>query len=162
MFILSIILAKTSFSQVALGTLYASLVIIILFLVYKRILMNINREEPTKNLYCELIFLENDLAKGLVEFYFSNLDKKAIRFEILDSKYQTVAVLAEEEFEKGQHIVRFDSTTVANGSYYYQLKTDNQETMRKMIVSNYNNVFLLTNIIRQFVSEKSMANNLTI
>ena len=136
MFIFSIILAKTTFTQVALGTLYVSLVIIILYLVYQRVLTRINREEPTKNLYCELIFLENDLAKGLVEFYFSNLEKKAIRFEILNSKYETVTVLAEEEFEKGQHIVRFDSTTVANGSYYYQLKTDNQETMRKMIVQN--------------------------
>ena len=136
MFILSIILAKTTFSEVALGTLYVSLVIIILILIYKRILMNINRKEPSKKRYCELIFLENDLANGMVEFYFSNLEKKEVRFEILNKEYETVNVLAEEVFEPGQHIVRFDSTSVANGNYFYQLKTDNQQTMRKMVVNN--------------------------
>ncbi|MDD2983419.1 MAG: hypothetical protein PHQ74_08525 [Crocinitomicaceae bacterium] len=136
MFILNIVLAKTTFFQVASGTLYVSLVIIILFLIYKRILMNINRKEPSQKLYCELIFLENDLAKGMVEFYFTNLEKKEIRFEILNKEYETVQLLSEEEFEAGQHIVRFDSTSVANGNYFYQLKTDNQQTMRKMVVNN--------------------------
>jgi hypothetical protein len=136
MFIYSIILARTTFSQVALGTLYVSLVIIILILIYKKILMNINREEPSKKLYCEMVFLENDIAKGMVEFYFTNLEKKEIRFEILNKEYETVSILAEKEFEPGQHIFRFDSKAVANGNYYYQLKTDNQQTMRKMVVSN--------------------------
>lgn len=136
MFILSIILAKTTFSQVALGTLYVSLVIIILFLIYKRILMSINSKEPSKKLYCEMNFLENDLAKGTVEFYFTNVEKKEIRFEVLDKAYETVELLAEAVFEPGQHIVRFDSTTVSNGNYFYQLKTDNQQTMRKMVVNN--------------------------
>jgi hypothetical protein len=98
--------------------------------------MRINREAPNKGLYCELIYLENDVAKGVVEFYFTNIETKKIQFEILNKQYESLSVLAEQEFEPGQHIVRFDSTTVPNGSYFYQLKTDNQQTMRKMIVTN--------------------------
>lgn len=136
MFILSIILAGTTFTQVALGTLYVSLVLIILYLIYQRYLNKINKDEPNKEKYCELIYLENDLAKGVIEFYFINLEKKNIRFEVLNKQYETVQLLAEEEFEPGQHIFRFDSTTVSNGNYFYQLKTENQQTMRRMVVSN--------------------------
>ncbi len=136
MFILSIILARTTFTQVALGTLYVSLVVIILYLIYQRFLNKINVDEPNQENYCELIYLENDLAKGIVEFYFINLEKKTIRFEVLNKQFETMVLLAEEEFEPGQHIFRFDSTAVPNGNYFYQLKTANQQTMRKMIVSN--------------------------
>ncbi len=136
MFIISIILARVSFTQIALGTLYVSLVLIILFLIYKKILSRINREEPNKKLYCELIYLEDDFAKGMVELYFSNVEQKKIQFEILNKDYQSIIVLADQEYAPGQHIVRFDSTSIPNGTYFYQLKTDNQQTMRKMEVHN--------------------------
>ncbi len=136
MFILSIILAKTNFTQIALGTLYVSIIIIILYLVYQKVLTRINRKEPNKALYCDLIYLENDVVSGVVEFYFTNIEVKDIRFEILDKKFETVSVLAEQKFETGQHIARFDSTSVPNGAYFYQLKTENQQTMRQMFVKN--------------------------
>ena len=136
MFIISIILAKTNFTQIALGTLYVSIIIIILYLVYQKVLTRINRKEPNKALYCDLIYLENDVVSGVVEFYFTNIEVKDIRFEILDKKFETVSVLAEQKFETGQHIARFDSTSVPNGAYFYQLKTENQQTMRQMFVKN--------------------------
>lgn len=136
MFIISIILAKTNFTQIALGTLYVSIIVIILYFVYQKLLSRINRKEPNKALYCDLIYLENDVAKGIVEFYFTNLEVKNIRFEILNQQYESISILAEDDFEIGQHIVRFDSTSVPNGNYFYQLKTDNQQTMRKMYVNN--------------------------
>ncbi len=74
MFILSIILARTTFTQVALGTLYVSLVVIILYLIYQRFLNKINVDEPNQENYCELIYLENDLAKGIEEN--NNQDRK--------------------------------------------------------------------------------------
>jgi hypothetical protein len=95
-----------------------------------------NKGVPNKALYCELNALEQDPAKGILEFYFTSLESKKVSVEILDESYQSIEILADRDFEAGQHIVRYDSTKVSNGVYYYQLKTDNQQTMKMMRILN--------------------------
>jgi hypothetical protein len=43
-------------------------------------------------------------------------------------------VLKEAEMKSGGHIIRFDSSQLANGIYFYCLETDNQKTLKKMKV----------------------------
>jgi hypothetical protein len=131
-----LILLGLSFVKIALGVLYTSITVIVCYILYKRLLRYMNKDVPNKALYCELISLEQDPAKGMLEFYFTSLETKTVSFEILDESYNSVEVLAEKDFNAGQHIVRFDSTKVSNGVYYYQLKTDNQQTMKMMHVAN--------------------------
>lgn len=131
-----LILLGLSFVKIALGVLYTSITVIICYLLYKKLLRYMNKDVPNKALYSELISLEQDPAKGMLEFYFTSLETKKVCFEILDESYNSVEVLADKDFKSGQHIVRFDSTKVSNGVYYYQLKTDNQQTMKMMHVAN--------------------------
>lgn len=130
------ILAGLSIVNVALGVLYTSITIIVGYILYKRLLRHFNKNVPNKEAYCELNPLENKIESGEVEFYFTTSIPKHVSFEILDKHYNSVAVLADKDFEIGQHIMRFDTTTVPNGHYFYQLRTGNQQTLRKMEIQN--------------------------
>jgi hypothetical protein len=44
--------------------------------------------------------------------------------------------LANQEFDNGGHLIRFDSTKLANGIYYYGIVTTDQETTKRMEVLN--------------------------
>lgn len=125
-----------SITRVALGVLYVSITIITLYILYKRLLAYMNKGNPQKELYCELNSLEKDPAGGMLEFWFTAKGTKTVTFEILDQNYTPLEVVTEREFEPGQHIVRYDSTKLKNGVYFYQLRTDNQQTMKKMNIWN--------------------------
>jgi hypothetical protein len=47
-----------------------------------------------------------------------------------------VEEIRSQECFVGGNIVRYDSSKLTNGQYYYCLKTDNQKTMKKMSVLN--------------------------
>ncbi len=131
-----LVLLGLSFVKIALGVLYTSITVIVVYILYKRLLRYMNKGVPNKAIYCELNALEQDPAKGILEFYFTSLESKKVSVEILDESYQSIEILADRDFEAGQHIVRYDSTKVSNGVYYYQLKTDNQQTMKMMRILN--------------------------
>ena len=95
-----------------------------------------NKDVPNKALYCELNPLEQNPAKGILEFYFTSMEPKKVRFEILNNQHQSIEIVADQDFDSGQHILRFDSTKIENGVYYYQIKTDNQQTMKMMTILN--------------------------
>lgn len=130
------ILSGMSVARVALGVLYVSIAIIILYILYRKLLRWMNRDVPEKALYCELNSLEKDPARGELEFWFTSKETKQVAFEILDENHAPLETVVEKEFAPGQHIVRYDSTRLTNGTYFYQLKTDNQQIMKKMVVVN--------------------------
>ena len=130
------ILIGLSFAKVALGVLYTSITIIIVYILYKKLLAYLNKDVPEKALYCELNSLEKDPASGELEFYFTSEATRNIVFEILDENHAPLEIVTEKEYAPGQHIVRYDSRKLPNGAYFYQLRTDNQQTMKKMVVLN--------------------------
>lgn len=130
------ILVGLSFVKIALGVLYTSITLIVLYILYKKLLAHMNKDVPQKELYCELSSLENDPVSGELEFFFTSKDTKQVVFEILNEDHSPLEVVTDKEFSAGQHILRYDSTRLKNGSYFYRLKTYNQQTMRKMRVFN--------------------------
>lgn len=131
-----VLLVGFSFVRIALGVLYVSITLIVLYILYTRLLRRMNKDVPEKALYCELNTLEKNPASGELEFYFTSNDTKHVTFEILNDDYAPIEMITDKEYAPGQHILRYDSTRLPNGNYFYQLKTDNQQTMRKMIVVN--------------------------
>lgn len=133
------LLVGLSFVKIALGVLYTSITIIVGYILYRRLLAYLNKDVPSTAGYCFLNALEQDPVRGELEFCFSSEESKLITFEILNSVYDPIETIISKEFKPGQHILRFDSTKLPDGVYYYQLKTDNQQTMKKMRVSNHGN-----------------------
>jgi len=130
------ILIGLSFTKIALGVLYVSIAVIVFYILYRKLLTYLNREVPDQARYCVLSPLENDPAHGELEFYFTSEETKMVTFEIMKDDHTLLATLADKEFPAGQHIIRFDSTTVPDGPYFYQIRTDNQKTMKRMTIAN--------------------------
>lgn len=122
--------------DVAFGILYVSLAVLLLFIAYKRLLSYLNRNEPNKNEYCVLYSLEKDPVVGEAVFYFTSEKAKSYSLKILDEEMNDFKTIKEAECTVGGNIVRFDSTTLADGNYYYVLVTENQKTSKKMTVRN--------------------------
>ena len=116
--------------------MFVSIVLIIGLLVYRNLLRKIKKEGVDLVDYCVLYSFEKDVQTGELEFYFTNEKKKTVLFQILSESHEVLHTLTENEFSPGGHILRFDSKLLMNGVYYYQLKTNNQETKKRMTISN--------------------------
>jgi len=116
--------------------MFVSIVLIIALLVYRNLLRKIKKEGVDLVDYCVLYSFEKDIQTGELEFYFTNEKKKTVLFQILSESHEVLHTLTENEFSPGGHILRFDSKLLMDGVYYYQLKTNNQETKKRMTISN--------------------------
>ena len=125
-----------SISKILIGILCVSLALILIYIAYKKLLAYLGKGTPSPNDYCVLYSLEIEPAKGELEFYFTSAVPRSVKIEILNDDLSLNTVIIEKEFSDGGHIIRFDSNILPNGNYFYCLRTDNQKTMKKMLVQN--------------------------
>jgi len=130
------ILMTYSISKVIIGILLTSITLLILVIAYKKLLARLGKGNPIKEEYCVLYSLEESPSSKEVSFYFTSNSERHIELSLLTNELTTLQIIAEKTVKEGGHITRFDTTTIPNGTYYYCLKTDNQKTMKKMIVAN--------------------------
>ena len=130
------LLVGYSFVDVLLGILYVSITMIVLTLAYRKLLSRFNKGAIDKKDFCVLYALEQSPAVGELEFYFTTEQEREVKLSILDADMNEIEMVIERKVTSGGNIVRFDSTTLSNGEYFYCLKTENQKTMKKMRVSN--------------------------
>lgn len=98
--------------------------------------MKLNTNNLNTADYCDLHSLEKEVVGGTTEIYFTSEIDRDAKIILLDQDLKEVKVIKEGHFTKGGNIVRFDTTTVPNGQYYFSLITDNQKTTKKMHVRN--------------------------
>ena len=130
------ILMTYSISKVLIGILLTSITLLILVIAYKKLLAYFGKGNPKKEDYCVLYSLEGEVASGEIEIYFTTETPKSVTIELLNEDFSFNREVTQRDVTQGGHIVRFDSTVLANGHYYYCLRTDNQKTMKKMRVEN--------------------------
>ncbi|MEJ6801214.1 MAG: hypothetical protein QNK77_08565 [Crocinitomicaceae bacterium] len=130
------LLVGYSFMDVVIGILYVTLVGTVVFILYRLLLKRLSRGAIVQSDFCVLYPLEQDPAKGELEFYFTTEAQRDVKLTILDQDLNDIATVMEKMATKGGNIVRFDSTTLSNGEYFFCLKTENQKTMKKMRVLN--------------------------
>lgn len=130
------ILMTYSYGKVAVGVLFVSLTLLVLFIAYKKLLAYLGKGNPIKEDYCVLYSLETPVASKEVEIYFTTEQAKTVTIELLNADLTPHSVIKEGDFGIGGHIVRLDTTKLINGEYFFCLRTDNQKTMKKMVVEN--------------------------
>lgn len=130
------ILMTYSISKVLIGILLTSITLLILVIAYKKLLAYFGKGNPKKEDYCVLYSLEGDVASGELEIYFTTETPKSVTIDLLNEDFSFNREITRRDVSQGGHIVRFDSTVLANGYYYYCLRTENQKTMKKMLVEN--------------------------
>ena len=130
------ILASFFTTKTAITFMFVTLAVLIGMIIYKRVLGKMRQGEVSLNDYCVLYSLERNEQTGELEFYFTNEQPKHVVFEILSEAEEVLHTLTDQEYKKGGHIIRFDSKELANGTYFYQLRTSNQQTKKRMVINN--------------------------
>jgi hypothetical protein len=110
--------------EAILKFLFVSFLILLAVIAYKRLLKRFQKGQVVHQDYCELYNLDQEPASGELSFYGIWKDRELIH------------ELGNQTYEKGGHIIRFDSTQLANGVYYYGIVTADQETTKRMQVLN--------------------------
>lgn len=131
-----ITLLAFSVTKFALVFLSGTLAILLIIIAYRKMLNHFGKSSPANEDYCVLYGLETHPAKGEIEFYFTTTKKRNIILELLHDDLTPFSIIQEKEVGEGGHIIRFDSTTIQNGTYFYQLRTNNQKTMKRFTISN--------------------------
>jgi len=135
---LGVFFALSTFSgmEVAVGILIFTLSILIFAIAYKKMLAYFGKKNIVKQKYCILYSLEKQPSKKTIQFYFTSEEKKNVSINILDENYQIVQEVYNQMCRADGNIVDFDTLNLPNGTYFYSLQTDNQKTIKKMIVQN--------------------------
>jgi hypothetical protein len=131
------ILLGFSFWNTAVAVLTVSLGGLILFIAYRKLLQYMGKGQPVADQYCVLYPLEVNPAKGIIEIYYTSEHPKEVIVEILDETLSILKEIDRRNCEVGGTIVRFDTKSIGDGTYFYRLRTDNQQTMKKMAVKNH-------------------------
>ncbi len=116
--------------------MWVSLVILVVYILYKWLLNRLQKGAVQHQNYCVLANLEDDPASGELIFYFTSNEVKNVRIVILDSQMNDLIEVSNEDCSVGGNIIRFDSTELPNGEYFYGLITENQKTVKKMTIQN--------------------------
>lgn len=108
----------------------------ILYILYRTFIKRMSKGRIDPANYARLFELEATTVSGELEFYFTIEQAKQAKFSILSKDLKEVQVVRDEQFKSGGHIVRFDASTLENGVYFYCLETENQKTMKRMLVQH--------------------------
>lgn len=130
------ILIGVSWVSTLTAVLTVSLIILVIIISYRQLLRYFARGTPSTKDYCTLFNLEKDPAFGELDFYFTATESKMFSLAILDDQMELIDTIVSKECFEGGNIIRYDSTKLKNGHYFYCLQTDNQKSMKKMQVLN--------------------------
>ena len=115
--------------------LFVSFLILLAVIGYRALLRRFQRGHMKHKDYCELYTLDHEPAMGELSFYFVCPDPTNVQFAIWQNNL-LVHEITNTSYEKGGHILRFDSTQLSNGVYYYGIITADQETKKRMTIAN--------------------------
>jgi hypothetical protein len=129
-------LVGTSWFDVLIGVLYVSITLLVASIAYNRLLRYFGSGSVEHEGYCQLDSLEISPAKGELPFYFTSSIERPYQLLILDTDMNELMEIVAQDCKVGGNIIRFDSSKLPNGDYFYCLKTDNQKVSKKMTVLN--------------------------
>ena len=115
--------------------LFISLFIILAIILYRLLLRKLSKGKVDMDSFCTLYSLEKNPVSGEVEFYFVSPDMIKVEFSIWKEN-EKVFELKNDYFKKGGHIVRFESTSIPDGEYFFGIVTSNQRTVKRFKIQN--------------------------
>jgi hypothetical protein len=125
-----------SITTVALGTLCVSLAVLVIIIAYRKLLRYLGKGHPPKEDYAVLYSIEMQPAMGVIDLYYELKVDKEIEIHLLDINMKDFMMIDKRMATKGGNKVLFDTTKVLSGNYYFELRSDNQKTMKKIRVEN--------------------------
>ena len=110
----------------------------LLYVTYKKVLNLIATGKVKKVTvkYAELFDVNPPYAKGEIQFGFKLPEKMEVKFRIVNRDDDLIKELKNGELEEGVYPILFDTNSIVDGEYYYQIITDFQKTTKKFFVVN--------------------------
>ncbi len=118
-----------------IDVLFYSFGILVLIILYRLLLKRLSKGKVNFESYCTLYSLEKNPASGEIEFYFVTPELMKVEFSIWKEN-EKIIELRSEHFKKGGHIIRYDSTQLADGEYFFGIITRNQRTIKRFNIKN--------------------------
>jgi len=127
--------------RIAVNFIYGASVLIALYLLYiayKKVLLLVKGPDKIKTTvpYASVYDLVNPYAIGIIQFGIEIPEKMSIKFQIVNRDDEVLKVLLDGELEAKSHPVHFDTTTLPDGEYYYQLLGPHQKNTKKFFIVN--------------------------
>lgn len=115
--------------------LVATLLILVAIIAYRFLLRYLSKGNVDQAVYCELYSLDTDPASGEISFYFVCPEETHVTFNIWESD-QIIRELTAKAYEKGGHLLKFQTSDLPNGTYYFGIVTSKQKTQKRFRIEN--------------------------
>jgi hypothetical protein len=122
--------------RLILNITWVSLFFVIFIIAYRLLLRRMKKDQIDNSQYITLYPVEKSPASGNIQFYFTSDHPIELTFRLYDKENTQEILLFKGEANKGNTIIDFDTTTLPNGFYYYEIKTENQKTFKLLEVKN--------------------------
>lgn len=103
----------------------------LLFYVYRGYIRRATAAAGSSRGFARLLPLEIPQRGGEIQFRFAVEKEQSVKLEICDASYNILFSLADNTYAAGEHVVRFDSGKLTEKQYFYRLKTNGQEIIKK-------------------------------
>lgn len=115
--------------------LVVTLLILVAIIAYRFLLRYLSKGNVDQAVYCELYSLDHDPASGEVSFYFVCPEETHVTFNIWESD-QIVRQLIDKSHEQGGHLLKFQTSELPNGIYYFGIITTKQKSQKRFRIQN--------------------------
>lgn len=115
--------------------LVITLLILLAIIAYRYLLKYLSKGNVNQALFCELYSLDHEPAMGEVSFYFVCPEMTFVTFCIWKGD-EVIKQLTSKEYEKGGHLLKFQTSEIENGVYYFGIETAKQKTQKRFTVQN--------------------------
>jgi hypothetical protein len=106
--------------------------IFLLYYVYRSYIRKATAEAGSPRGFARLLPIEIPDPGGELQVRFETSDEQEINLEICDDSHTTLYVLASKVYVPGEYVIRFDSSKLSGGTYFFRLKTSRQEIFKKI------------------------------
>lgn len=115
--------------------LVITLLILLAIIAYRYLLKYLSKGNVNQALFCDLYSLDHEPAMGEVSFYFVCPEMTFVTFCIWKGD-EVIKQLTSKEYEKGGHLLKFQTSEIENGVYYFGIETAKQKTQKRFTVQN--------------------------
>ena len=115
--------------------LVATLLILAAIIAYRFLLRYLSKGRVNQALFCELYTLDHEPASGEVSFYFVCPETTFVTFAIWKGD-AIIKQLTSQEYEIGGHLLKFQTSEIENGVYYFGIETTKQKTQKRFTIQN--------------------------
>lgn len=115
---------------------WLSLGLLVILVAYRLLVKRMKQGQIEKELYLILHPIEKDPAVGIVSIFIEMYTPMEVEVSLFSTDNQFNTIIENKTFKKGGNIIQLDTREFENGFYFYQAKSNNQKTRKRLEIRN--------------------------